>query len=427
MTNQHIVLATCGTLGDVFPFLQLGAALKARGHQVTIATSELYRSHVQAHDLLFASIRPDWDASGLSLEEFGRRLMDPTRGAAYLYREFLIPNLRDSYVDLLAITRDADLLITHPLLLAAPLVADKTGIRWILTVLSPISFLSCYDPSVFSVNQFPDPHWLHPSVNRFALTLIKRSFQTWTAPIDQFRTELNLVPRPNPMFEGQHAPSRILALFSPVFAASQPDWPEQARPTGFIFHQSASSDSLPAQLNDFLQAGSAPIVFTLGSSAVFTAGRFFVESLAAIQQLGCQAVLITGGFPHLGLDQARTDPNVLVVDYVPHGLLFERSAVIIHQGGIGTMAQALRSGRPILIVPHGHDQPDNATRAVRLGVGRLLPAKRYTAKRAAMALKALLQQFQFLTRAIQLREQIIAEDGTQIACDLIEAELNVTV
>lgn len=424
--GQHIVLATYGTLGDVFPYLQLGITLKARGHQVTVATSELYSTQVEAHGLTFVPIRPDWTASGLPLEEFGRRLMDATNGAAYLYREFLIPNLRDSYVDLLEITREADLLVTHPLLLAAPLVADKTGIRWISTVLAPISFLSTYDPSVFAVNQFPDPHWLHPSVNRFFLKGIKRAFRAWTAPIDQFRAELNLLPRPNPMFEGQHAPSRVLALFSPVFAAPQPDWPQQACATGFVFYQSASSISLPTQLSDFLEAGSAPIVFTLGSSAVFTSGRFFVESLAAIRQLGCRAVFLTGGFPHLGLDEARADPTVLVVDYVPHQLLFERSAIIVHQGGIGTMAQALRSGRPMLVVPHGHDQPDNATRALRLGAGRLLPAKQYTAKRAVAELTTLLQHPPYQLRATQLREQLMAEDGTQTACNLIEAELHVT-
>ncbi|GAB3551438.1 glycosyltransferase [Spirosoma fluminis] len=424
--SQHIVLASYGTLGDVFPFIQLGNALTERGYRVTLASSELYRAQAVACGLTFVQLRPDLTASGLPLEEFAGRVMDPAKGMSYVYRELLMPNLRNSYADLIAVTHDADLLVTHPLVLAAPLAAEKTGIRWISTVLSPLSFMSRYDPSIMTANQFPDPHRLSPFLVGLIIQGIKWALRSWTTPIQQFRAELGLPARPNPLFEGQHAPDRVLALFSSAFVAPQPDWPQQARTTGFIFNNYAPAEPLSPALRDFLASGPAPVVFTLGSSAIFTAGRFFAESVAAVRRMGCRAVLITGGFSHEGLDDVETDPSILVVDYVPHGIIFDRASVIVHQGGIGTVGQSLRAGRPMLVVPHAHDQPDNALRIQRLGVGRMLPANHYSADRVVTELTALLQQPTYQLRATQLRKQVMTEDGAQTACLLIEEQLTAT-
>lgn len=422
-THSHVVVATYGTLGDVYPYLQLAVTLQARGHRVTLVSSAFYQSLVEEAGLTFRPIRPDLTSTGLSLEAFGQRLMDPRYGARYMYREVLMPSLRDSYDDLMAATHDAELLLTHPLLLAGPLVAEKTGIHWISTVLAPLSFLSCTDPSVFTTDAFPDPHRLPVWLNRLLRAGIRWAVRSWTLPIQQLRRELHLPPRPDPLFDGQHAPSRVLALFSPHFAPPQPDWPPQARATGFVYYQHRPERPLTPAIRAFLSAGSAPIVFTLGSSAVFAAGQFFAQSLAAVQQLGCRAIFLTGGFAHAGLEQAQADPSVLVVDYVSHEALFPQASLLVHQGGIGTTAQALRAGCPMLVVPHAHDQPDNATRIRRLGVGRVLPAARYTTPRLITELTALGDPA-YARRAAELRKQLATEEGAQTACAYIEAQLS---
>jgi UDP:flavonoid glycosyltransferase YjiC (YdhE family) len=61
----------------------------------------------------------------------------------------------------------------------------------------------------------------------------------------------------------------------------------------------------------------------------------------------------------------------------PYSKLFPRALVNVHQGGIGTIAQALRAGKPMLVVPYSHDQPDNAARVERLGVARVLTRRNY--------------------------------------------------
>jgi UDP:flavonoid glycosyltransferase YjiC (YdhE family) len=114
---------------------------------------------------------------------------------------------------------------------------------------------------------------------------------------------------------------------------------------------------------------------------------------------------------------------MLAVPYVPHGEVFPRALANIHQGGIGTTAQALRSGRPMLVVPHAFDQPDNAARVSNLGVGRTLFPKRYTATRAVEHIRALLENPSYAQRAAEVGAIVRVEDGVQRACDALEIYL----
>jgi UDP:flavonoid glycosyltransferase YjiC (YdhE family) len=204
-------------------------------------------------------------------------------------------------------------------------------------------------------------------------------------------------------------------------AAPQPDWPPQTRVTGFIFHD--EPDRLSPELARFLDAGSAPVVFTLGSSVVHTAGSFYQESLEAVRRLGCRAVLLVGMDPDNRPAQPLPD-HVLAVPYAPHGSLFPRAQVIIHQGGIGTTAQSLRARRPMLVVPYAFDQPDNASRVVQLGVARTLSPKHYVATRVVAQLRAILEEPRYAQRAVVVGRAVETEGGDQQASDAIGTYLD---
>ena len=83
----------------------------------------------------------------------------------------------------------------------------------------------------------------------------------------------------------------------------------------------------------------------------------------------------------------------------------------------------MRSGRPTLIVPHAHDQPDNAARASRLGIARVVYAHRYNATRAAVELHRLHEDHAFARRATEVAQAIRNEDGVGTACELLEARI----
>jgi UDP:flavonoid glycosyltransferase YjiC (YdhE family) len=171
-------------------------------------------------------------------------------------------------------------------------------------------------------------------------------------------------------------------------------------------------------LADFLAAGDAPIVFTLGSTAVHNPGNFYEASVEAALRLGKRAVLL-GAKAQLELDSAE----ILALPYAPYSDVFPQAAVIVHQGGSGTTGQALQAGCPQLIVPYGWDQPDNGARVARLGVGLCLARSEYSAQNAAGALGRLLADANYAAQAAAVAERIRGEDALNLACDAIESVL----
>jgi UDP:flavonoid glycosyltransferase YjiC (YdhE family) len=181
-------------------------------------------------------------------------------------------------------------------------------------------------------------------------------------------------------------------------------------------------DTLPPKPR-FLDAGPPPLVFTLGSSAVVDAGPFYDHSVAAARLLGRRAVLLVGNDPRN--QPAALPDGIVAFAYAPYSDLFPRAAAVVHQGGIGTTAQAMRSGRPMLVMPYAHDQPDNAERVKRLGIARTIGRHRYTPARAAAELRHLLDNPLYRQRAAAVGEQVRQEDGVRAACDALEGLLQV--
>ena len=206
----------------------------------------------------------------------------------------------------------------------------------------------------------------------------------------------------------------MLALFPAVFAKQQPDWPSHTVQTSFtLYDGSATSANLP-ELAGFLAAGEPPIVFTLGSTAVFHPGNFYQASADATLRLGKRAVMIGAG----GL-QTRS-PQILEIPYAPYSVIFPHASVIVHQGGSGTTGHALRAGRPMLFVPFGWDQPDNAVRVERLGAGLSIARKKYSTDTAYVMLKRLLNEAHFADRAAALGRALTLQNGIKEACDAVE-------
>lgn len=421
MASKRIVLTTFGSLGDLHPYQALALGLRARGHRVTIATHELYRAKVEAEGVDFHPVRPHLEPDPEKMKLF----MDARKGPEAVMKLFFA-TVRESYEDLTEAARGADLLVTHPITYAGPLVAEKTGIPWVSTVLAPISFFSVYDPPALpAAPWFLKLRFLGPGFHRAAFSLAKRTTLPWSEPLRQLRAALGLAPGPNPIFEGQHSPSLTLALFSKLLGAPQKDWPPNTRVTGFLFYDRLNQDAgLAPELEAFLAAGPPPIVFTLGSSAVMDPGRFYIESAAAAHALGRRAALLIGLEPR-NLPPDALPEGVAAFDYAPFSALFPRAAAIVHQGGVGTTAQAMRSGRPMLVMPYAHDQHDNAARVERLGIARQVSRSRYRAPLVAAELRALLEDSRYAARAAGVGKQIRAEDGVTAACDAIERRLDV--
>jgi UDP:flavonoid glycosyltransferase YjiC (YdhE family) len=417
----RVILSNIGTFGDINPLIAIALELKRRGHVPVMAVPAVFESKICPLGLEFHAVRPDIDPANTLLVEM---IYDVKKGTERGLREFLFPALRQTYDDLLhAATQPerADLLLVGELNYAGPLVTEVTGIPWASYVLAPLSFFSAFDPPVLPMYpRLARADKTVPGMGRAIRRIARFVSRKWPQPIYDLRRELGLERGSNPLFDAKHSPYLVLALFSRVLGTEQKDWPPNTQITGFCFYDSdAGNAALPAHLEEFLAAGQAPVVFTLGSAAVLAAGNFYEYSARAAARLGVRAVLLIGSDPR-NRPQGPLPETICIADYAPYSVLFPRAELVVHQGGVGTTAQCLRAGRPMLIMPYSHDQPDNARRMERLGVARVIERGSYTPPKVARNLREMLADPSLAQRAARAAEQLRHEDGVRSACDALE-------
>ena len=413
MRAKRIVLACFGSLGDLHPYIAIARELQRRGQRPLIASMDRHRDAVAAAGVEFAPMRPSEAQMGDPAAAV-QRLLDPVRGPEYLVRELVLPQLRGSHSDLAAAAQDADLIVSHPLTFAAPVLAEKRSLPWASTVLSPLSMMSAIDPPLFPAAPFL--RWLRrlgAAPYRAAFGLIKLPLARWERPIRELRRELGLPPGKPALFEGQYSPYLNLALFPSLLAAPQPDWPAATHQCGFARYDGPLPDpQAQARLDAFLRAGDSPIVFTLGSSIALAPGGFAEAAAEAARRLGRRALVVLPG------EQKAAGSDIACFDYLPYSSVFPHASISVHPGGIGSLAQALAAGRPQLVMPAAFDQPDNARRAAALGVVRVLPWKRASARSLRDTLEELLEKPYYAEQARAVAAEA-TRDGAARAAELL--------
>ena len=408
-----ILFSTFGSLGDIHPYLALSLEAKKRGHSPIIATSERYRAKIEAQNVEFRAISPDIPPE----EEFAplaRRVMNERDGPRFLFENILAPAIDAQYADMLRACEDANVVVTHPAVMTGPLVARKLGKKWMSSVLSPISLWSRRDPAV--VPTLPQLDFLRVFGTLWGTVQVltgRIATKRWVAPIQQLAAREGIATSGHPMFGGQYSPHGTLALFSRHFCAPQPDWPFNTTATGFCFY-----DAVGWNRNDegidwraWMEEGPAPFVFGLGSAAVHDGDFVWDAAVRAAKRDNARVVLLTAG------NFETNEKNILCVPYAPYSEIFPLAGRIFHQGGVGTTAQALRSGVPQTVIPFAHDQSDNAGRVKRLGIGSWLSRNKVDS--LSLKLDAALEAGQ-KERAREIGERIRAENGALAACEALE-------
>ena len=406
---MHVILATLGTDGDVFPHIGLGAELRRRGHRVTLAAPEPYRTRASTLGLEFCPL--------VTTEEVTRMIQDPDlwhplRSGRMMAR-WGGPMIPRHYGMLSQLARDPQsVIVSSPGVLAARLVQEKLGCPMASLLLQPGLLPSSTAPPEmtggFSIpSWFPQPlRWLYwLSVDGAAYLLLARTLNT-------FRTALGLRPVRR-LFHWWLSTDLVIGLFPGWYSAPQPDWPRQLRLVGFGRFDGLSTE-LPDEVRAFCQAGTRPIAFTLGTGMTHAAG-FFRTAVAASETLGARSILLT---KYQNLIPAKLPASIHVCRFAPFRKLLPLCRALVHHGGIGTTAAALESGCPQLILPLAWDQPDNAARVERLGVGIALGSRQRTTNHIARALTCLITP-KSQARCRQVME-LSNEDGLEVAASSVE-------
>jgi rhamnosyltransferase subunit B len=371
-----------GSAGDVHPFIGLGRALRARGHDVVIVTSGPFEQVVQRAGLEFRET--------ISAEIFDVMSKYPDLWHSRRGLQFVLGTVAE-YLRL-GYERVADVyepgrtvLVGHALSFGARLFEEKHGVPAATLHLAPSIFRSDFDQPAYATGRDLSrmPRWFKRTfwwaIDRFLIDPLI------VPKLNAFRQELGLQPVSRVFRQWLHSPQRVIGLFPDWFAPPQPDWPQGLRLTGFPQYDESDQQQLSPALLEFLDNGSPPIVFTPGS-ANQNAAAFFRGAVDAASRLNRRALLLTRFTEHL----PSLPPAVHHEGYVPLSRLLPRCAALVHHGGIGTLAQALAAGVPQLTMPMGFDQPDNTTRLLRLGVARWIAPSRFTGKRVAPLLDSLL-------------------------------------
>jgi UDP:flavonoid glycosyltransferase YjiC (YdhE family) len=236
--------------------------------------------------------------------------------------------------------------------------------------------------------------------------------------INAVRAELGLrEPVRGIMRDWWLSPERVLALFPDWFAPRRADWPPQTMLTRFP--QFDGDFELDPAAEAFLRDGPPPILFAPGSANMWAA-PFFEAAAAACEKLGRRGMLVSGYSDHV---PARLPPGVQRFDRLPFSRVFPHCAAVVHHGGIGTLAQALAAGVPQLVMPMAHDQPDNAQRLQRLGVGDYLLPKKFHVDAVAAKLRTLLESAEIRTSCHNLKMRMAAQMPPERVADILQSAL----
>jgi rhamnosyltransferase subunit B len=383
MQNHRLLLMPFGSHGDVHPFIGLGLALRTRGYDVTIIVNGYFRELVERVGLNY--VEQGTKEEFLSVAN-NPDLWHPFRGFPHLVRNGIAKVMRDQFDFIENQSRESKVVVLSNCLgFGARIASEKLYVPLITVHLQPAVILSAYETPAFPgmLNASWVPHWLKRAQFRLAeLLVIDRASLPVISP---FRKELGLAPVKN-VTKWFHSPDCVLCLFPEWYAPKQPDWPMNSHLTDFPFWDESSLGPLDSELMQFLDSGSKPIVFTAGTGNML-APDFFRESAEACRLLGQRGLLLTKFTEQIPLSLNK---DVMHVPYAPFSQLLKHCSAIVHHGGIGTTSQALRAGTPQLIVPMAHDQPDNANRVKKLGVGDSLSPKSYNANTASAKLDALI-------------------------------------
>jgi sterol 3beta-glucosyltransferase len=229
------------------------------------------------------------------------------------------------------------------------------------------------------------------------------------------------VPRAKCVRELRESKLLNLVGVTPQLAPSPTGWEPHNKICGF-FKRSARDreESLPIDLERFLESGERPVFMGFGSMVSDGVNVDETTSLMldAARRIDHRVVLQA---PWTAEQASFKDERTFILDRVPHHLLFPRCSLIVHHGGSGTTHASLEAGRPSVIVAHAGDQPLFGKLLQRAGASRYLLSRRsLTPRKLARAISKSLNAPSLAQRADAIGQEMKAEDGVGVAVRHLE-------
>lgn len=404
-----IVITSAGTHGDHLPYIALGEFLKSKGHTVRIACRESMHSYVIKAGLEAANCGEE-----LTMEQAQKRAAEwdhfqPSTTSPQSEFErmtsFLKENFPIIYQQLFAACQDADLLICGlQRQMMGAMIEKKLGIPWVATSVTPE--FQCSEIS--HRRTLNDPAWLE-----IFLPTLKEVFAQLEVPdIDWLNYRYNN--------------ERSILASSRHFSVPIPE-NSFYHQTGFWFYEDPTwQDWQPDEtLRQFVETNPQPLFLTFSSIPVVDPRTVLEKHIRAAQKLG-RGLIVQRGWANFNESLIPEDidrRSLMFVDFMPQDWLLSNVAAIIHHGGVGTIARALRHNCPMLVEPLGNDQFFNAKRVLALKIGTAAHPHNITPDGLAKILDMKVLTAEVKRSTQQLGNKIRAENALEQATTLIESWL----
>lgn len=409
-TKLHVVLASIGTDGDILPFVGLGTRLRERGHAVTLVAGANYRELAENYSLDYREL-----LSTAETEELlgNPDFWHPFKAAAHAARHGvrLVPRQFDLLREL--IKRENTVIVANPAIFAAQIVHEKFGVPLASLILQPWILPSAHVAPVMA--GLPFLRWSPRPVRRIFWRLLDAVGDMLVSRhLNPLRSGLGLKPVRR-VFSNWLSGQLVLGMFPEWYGARQPDWPPAVRLLGFPIFSGNGGRGLSNELQAFCKSGPAPFAFTFGTG-IKHAGALYRAAMEACVSSGERAVFVTK-FP----EQLPpiVPPGVYVTDYAPFEELFPLCRAVVHHGGIGTIAQALRAGKPQIVLPIAFDQLDNGVRIRKMGAGVYVKSWRATPTSIARAMQVV-SRCEFQDCATRIATRFGDESALDLAANAVE-------
>lgn len=412
----EFLLMPFGSAGDTLPFIGLGKQLQKRGHTVRVVANGYFKNHVKQAGLPFKEL---WGKEEYLAALSNPDIWHPTRGFNAVVGHPSMPALVEDQHQLIIehFLRNPNLVVVAGSLAFGARIAREThGIKLVTVHLSPAVILSSEKPT--RLPNMRIPKWWPRSWVRTMYWLGNKMVihPTMKRVVGAYRKELLLPPVKDYFRKWIHSTEMVLGLWPEWFASPARDWPSGTRLLSFPFYDGTEEQPLSSDMAHFLQDGPPPVVMTFGS-AMTQGSKLFQASIEACGKLQLRALVLT---PFREQVPGLLPPTVRHANFVPLSQVLPHACALIHHGGVGTMAMALKHGTPQLITPLAHDQFDNASRVQAMSAGLWLAASKATSRRLTPLLQKLVSTPIYREQSQRIAMQLATENCYEMCTSELE-------
>lgn len=413
---MRIAIFTLGTRGDIQPYISLGKEATKRGHSVVICTGESFKDFIEDNGIEYA--KAELDLMELLQTKEGQEVFN--NGTKHIIKaikyakEYVNPAYRRTMEQFYNCAKDANIIIYHPKALGTQDIALKLNIPCIC--MSPVPF-------IYPIEEFPNLAVSSKGnfgkiLNKLTYLSMKYAEASNINEINGFRQKVLDLPKRKVGIYTYKIDDKEVPIIYPVSKYLFEDvrsWNDKVYLPGFIFLEN-EEEKLSDEIIDFIDKKSAPIVISFSSMPLKNPNKFKEILVKALKKTNNRAIVLTG----ISGMNFENEENILAVSSAPHDLLFPLAKGIMHHVGVGTMASALKSGKPQLIMPFSVDQPFWSNRLYNQGYALKPILEKNVTVDKLVKLFSDMDIKENIDSAVRIKAKLEHEDGNKSIINYIE-------